>query len=325
MVRIQISAQLDEPVIEQVRALLDDVTRLDGHPPVGEHKYAHLAAGARDWTGALAYDGTDLVGYAHIRWNTPGAPPRAAAEVVVRPDRDDHEELALRLLDTTRTLVSCTGGGLLYLWVRRVDDARATLAARAGFTVQRELLLMTRALPDRPPVPPPPEGVTLRTYRPGHDDDELLRVNNAAFDGHPEQGDWDRAALAERRALDWFSADGLITAWRGSTLLGFHWTKWHGHDADEMPNAHEPVGEVYVLAVDPAAQGLGLGRTLLAAGLAHLHGRGCRQAILYVDAAHHGPVALYQSEGFATDHTEVCYEEQLAASTAVPEDLLRPA
>lgn len=326
MVRILISATLDESVLDQVRALLDDVTRLEGHPPVGEHKYAHLAAGARDWTGALAYDGDTLVGYAHIRWNAPTARPRAAAEVVVRPDRDDAEDLALRLLDATRELVSCTGGGLLYLWVRRVQDARTTLAARAGFAVQRELLLMTRKLPERPTVPSAPEGVTMRAYRPGVDDDELLRVNNAAFAGHPEQGGWDHAALAERRELDWFCAQGLIMAWRGDELLGFHWTKWHGHEADEVPNAaHEPVGEVYVLAVDPSAQGLGLGRTLLAAGLAHLHDRGCRQAILYVDATHHGPVALYRSAGFATDHKEVCYEELVPPTTGAADDLLRPA
>lgn len=326
MVRIEVAATLDHAVVDRVRALLDDVTRLEGHPPVGEHKYAHLAAGATDWTGALAYDGDVLVGYAHIRWNAPGARPRAAAEVVVRPDRADCEQLALRLLDATRALVARTGGGLLYLWVRRVTDARTTLAARAGFTVQRELLLMTRKLPDRPAVPTPPEGVVLRTYRPGEDDDEVLRVNNAAFAEHPEQGGWDRAMLAERRALRWFSAEGLILAWRGADLLGFHWTKWHGHDADEVPDAaHEPVGEVYVLAVDPAAQRLGLGRTLLAAGLAHLHDRGCRQAILYVDAAHHGPVALYRSAGFATDHMEVCYEEQVPPAVAAPDDLLRPA
>ena len=171
---------------------------------------------------------------------------------------------------------------------------------------------------------PPPEGVTLRTYRPG-DDAELLRVNNAAFGDHPEQGGWDEAALAERRGLAWFSPEGIILAWRGDRLLGFHWTKWHGHDPDEVPiAAHEPVGEVYVLAVDPGAQRLGLGRTLLAAGLAHLHDSGCRQAILYVDAAAEGPVALYRSAGFSTAYKEVCYQQDVAAA-AVTEDLLRPA
>lgn len=326
MVRIRVSAILDEPVIEEVRRLIDEVTRLEGHAPVGEHKYAHLAAGARDWTGVLAHDGDELVGYVHIRWNAAGSTPRAAAEAVVRPDRPDCEELALRLLDTTRTLVARTGGGALYLWVHRVDDPHTTLAARAGFTIQRELLLMSRPLPDRPEVPAPPDGVALRPYRPGDDDAELLRVNNAAFADHPEQGGWDQATLEGRRRQPWFCADGVILAWSDDRLLGFHWTKWHGHDADEVPGAaHDPVGEVYILAVDPAAQRGGLGRLLLAAGLAHLHDRGCRQAILYVDAAHDRPLALYRSAGFATVSREVCYEEDVPAAAAAPLDLLRPA
>ncbi|HVM00625.1 MAG TPA: mycothiol synthase [Egibacteraceae bacterium] len=324
MVRIQVSATLDEPLLVEVRALIDEVTRLEGHAPVGEHKYAHLVAGARDWTGVLAHEGDDLVGYAHVRWNAAGARPRAAAEVVVRPDREDREALALRLLDATQTLIARTGGGPLFLWVRRVADARSTLAARAGFGVQRELLLMTRALPDRPAVERPPEGVTLRAYRPGADDGALLRVNNAAFVGHPEQGGWDRSTLEQRRRQPWFSAEGVILAWGADDLLGFHWTKWHGHDAGPVA-AHEPVGEVYVLAVDPAAQGRGLGRLLLAAGLAHLHDRGCRQAILYVDASHAGPVALYRSAGFTAVSTEVCYEKKIPPAGVSREDLLRPA
>jgi mycothiol synthase len=165
----------------------------------------------------------------------------------------------------------------------------------------------------------------VRAYRPGADDAALLAVNNAAFAGHPENGDWDAAELAERTSRDWFDPAGLLLAWRGEELLGFHWTKWHSHDSDETP-AHEPVGEVYVLGVAPAAQGLGLGRVLLTAGLRHLHDRGCRLAMLYVDRANPSAVGLYESEGFETEYREVCYSdlvppvvEHLAA------DLRRPA
>ncbi len=43
-------------------------------------------------------------------------------------------------------------------------------------------------------------------------------------------------------------------------LLGFHWTKVHNTD----------LGEVYVVGVDPAAQGRGLGAALTLVGLHHL-------------------------------------------------------
>ena len=77
--------------------------------------------------------------------------------------------------------------------------------------------------------PAPPDGVRIRTYAGSADDAELLRVNNAAFATHPEQGGWTAADLAERRAEPWFDPDGLFMAFdqQTNTLLGFHWTKVH--------------------------------------------------------------------------------------------------
>ena len=94
-----------------------------------------------------------------------------------------------------------------------------------------------------------PDGVTVRGYEPG-DADEVLRVNAAAFAHHPEQGSMDADDLAARMAEPWFDPAGLLVADTGDRALGFHWTKQH--DAD--------LGEVYVVAIDPAAQGRGLGK-----------------------------------------------------------------
>ena len=87
----------------------------------------------------------------------------------------------------------------------------------------------------------------------GADEDAWLAVNAAAFAGHSEQGRWTRADLLAREAEPWFDPAGFLLAERENVLLGFHWTKVH---ADGM-------GEVYVLGVDPAAHGLGLGSALL--------------------------------------------------------------
>lgn len=313
MLRIELRNTLDQRSLDEILDLLEQARRIEGHAPVGEHKASHLAVGARGWVGILAYDEQRLVGYAHTRWNSWTGPeppaPRLAVEVVVHPDWYD-EPVARHLLAETRAVLGRAGGGLLYLWVHRVEDARDTLASRLGFTIQRELAYMSRDLHPHPRRPVLPEGIVLRAYRPGEDDAALLAVNNAAFEGHPENGAWTPDELAARRGLGWFDPEGLLTAWRGEELLGFHWTKWHGHTDEEAP-AHEPVGEVYVLGVDPAAQGLGLGRALLRAGLTHLAGRGCRQAVLYVDTASTGAVALYVSEGFTTRYQEVCYAEQV--------------
>lgn len=323
MIRVELHNDLDSAVLGQIRGLLDEATRIEGHPPVGEHKYSHLAVGARGWVGLLAYDDDRLVGYAHTRWNSAGVVPRMAVEVVVHPEHHDRD-VARQLVWETRSVLSRAGGGVLWLWVHRVEDARDTLATRLGFEVQRELAFMDRRLDERPPDPPIPDGVAFQPYRPEVDDDAFLRVNNAAFEGHPENGGWDHDELARRRTMDWFDPQGLIMAWRDNRCVGFHWTKWHGHEADEAP-AHEPVGEVYVLGVDPAEQGSGLGRALLLAGLSYLHDRGCRRATLYVDTASTRAVALYESEGFTVRYREVCYEDTVVpVVTHTISDLARP-
>ncbi len=324
--RLQLTTHLDDDVLAEILDLIEVTTRIDGHRPVGEHKYAHLAVGASAWTGVLARDeGGALIGYAHTRWGAPGAVPRVAVELVVHPEHRGGGEVARALLAETCGVVGRAGGGRLWLWVHRVEDPADTLAAELGFTVQRDLAFMTRPLREAPPPGELPEGVTLAAYVPGRDDEELLRVNNAAFAGHPENGDWDADELARRRALPWFDPDDVLLAWRGERLLGFHWTKYHGHDTEEVP-AHEPVGEVYILGVDPAAQGLGLGKALLREGLRHLHDRGCELAVLYVDRASTGAVRLYEREGFTIAYHEVCYEDEVApAPDAAAADLRYPA
>ena len=69
----------------------------------------------------------------------------------------------------------------------------------------------------------------IATYAGPDDDAELLRVNNAAFAWHPEQGGWTVADIAERRGEPWFDPGGLFLALDEQTgkLLGFHWTKVH--------------------------------------------------------------------------------------------------
>ena len=153
--------------------------------------------------------------------------------------------------------------GLNRFWAHgTLDSARATASA-LGLTPVRELVQMRRDLSDIA-EPEVPDGVRIRTYAGAADDAELLRVNNAAFVTHPEQGGWTDADLAERRAESWFDPEGLFLAFSEQTdaLLGFHWTKVHSDKAG--------LGEVYVVGVDPAAQGGGLGGLLTAVGIAHL-------------------------------------------------------
>src|SRR5688500_2389923 len=85
MMRVVLRSDLDQRVLDEIRDLLDAATAIEGHRPVGEHKYSHLRVGAQQWVGVLAHEGDQLVGYAHPRWNSVGSMPRMAVEIVVHP------------------------------------------------------------------------------------------------------------------------------------------------------------------------------------------------------------------------------------------------
>jgi mycothiol synthase len=155
-----------------------------------------------------------------------------------------------------------------------------------------------------------PAGVQVLPFRPGRDEDAWLRVNARAFDWHPEQGRMTRADLDLRATEPWFDADGFLMAWRGDPgdgeLLGYHWTKVH--PAGEA--GPEPVGEIYVLGVDPAAQGMRLGRALTDLGLAHLRGRELHEVLLYVEEDNTAAVRLYESRGFTRFAVDVSWRRE---------------
>lgn len=174
--------------------------------------------------------------------------------------------------------------GPLAAWSHGDHPAAAHLAEAFGFARVRELWVLRRAgtlaLPDL-------DAPGLRTFRPG-DEAELLRVNAAAFAHHPEQGRMSAQDLAERMAEPWFDPEGLFLAVEGDRVLGFHWTKVHPSGS----------GEVYVVGIDPAAQGRGLGRTLTLAGLHHLAARGVPEVHLYVESDNAPALAVYTGLGF---------------------------
>ncbi len=80
---------------------------------------------------------------------------------------------------------------------------------------------------------------------------------------------------------------------RDDRLLGFHWTKVHPDPTG--------LGEVYVLGVDPSAQGSGLGQLLTSIGLASLAQRLAEMpdphAMLYVESDNVAAVRTYESPG----------------------------
>jgi mycothiol synthase len=192
-------------------------------------------------------------------------------------------------------------------WSHADHPAARALARHHRFEPVRELWVMRRPASLDLPALEVPDGVTIRGFR-DEDTPALIAVNAASFASHPEQGRMDEAEFAERRAESWFDPAGLLVAERGGELLGFHWTKLQERER----------GEVYVVGVSPASQGLGLGRVLTLAGLHHLHERGVREVILYVESDNAPAIRVYRDKlGFTHEprDTHVMYRRAAAGRT----------
>ena len=60
----------------------------------------------------------------------------------------------------------------------------------------------------------------------------------------------------------------------------------------------EPIGELYVIGVDPSESGKGIGRAVCTEGLIYLKKRGINGATLYVDEDNKAGKGLYKSLEF---------------------------
>lgn len=287
-----------------VLALLRAAAAADGVRPLSEEAELRLQHGGPEGGRDLLVDlGGAVVGYA--RFEGGDGTGDAEGELAVHPDA--RRRGAGRALLTG--LESLAGDRPLRVWAHGDLPAAAALAAGGGYARARTLLQMRRDLAGVEGEPPAlPDGVRVLPFRPGRDEAAWLRVNARAFATHPEQGSWTAEDLALREAEPWFDPAGFFLAWRGDpddggALLGFHWTKVHppGDAGDEA------IGEVYVLGIDPGAQGGGLGRALTDTGLAHLRGRGLREVLLYVEADNAPAVGLYERRGFTRYAVDVSW------------------
>jgi len=267
-----------QPVVEAVRQACVDAGEPDPLDEAAQLRLRHHGLeGSTLWLAdrsgfALAHDG--------------------GVDLAVAPDERRHGR------GTALAEAAFAPGRPVTAWSHGDHPAAARLAEHHGLERVRELWVMRR--PTSLPLPElyVPDGVTVRGYR-DEDADEVLRVNAAAFAHHPEQGSMDADDLAARMAEPWWDPAGLLVADTGAGLRGFHWTKQH--DAS--------LGEVYVVGIDPAAQGQGLGKVLTLAGLHHLAGLGVDEVLLYVESDNAPAVRVYSGLGFehAASGTHVQY------------------
>lgn len=319
---------MSAPRDDRLDRLIARARHFNGHPPFSDGALADLATGRREvvWAEGDVGAAVRTVAGGSVAERRPEAlegvleaavgvgPSRASgtaasgtaasvteAEFVIDPDarRHGHGRALLH-----RLLVDAPGEVLI--WAHGGHPAARRLAASHGLEPVRELLHLTGEVPAAPAPPAEsayiahPDAETWATLansasREGAVD-ELLAVNARAFADHPEQGRMTRAEFDAIAAEPWFNPDDVLLAWDGETLVGFCWLKVEGAE-----------GEFYVVGVDPAAQGQGWGRRLVAAGMARLASRGIRHAHLYVEADNAPALRLYREFGFHEDSVDIQY------------------
>ncbi len=300
--------------LDAVSALLERTAALDGTLALSEGKWLDLVHGGHH--GFLAVlandaDGT-LVGYAQATRGGEGW----GLEVVSDPRFDQSgSQLRDELLRASLDELAREGGRVHY-WVPDPSEDLDLALATMGFTPDRDLIEMRVDLPLASTVRTGPP-IAVRPFDPGRDDQAWLETNNRAFAGHPEQGNWDLATLVERRGEPWFDPEGFLVHEIDGQFAGSCWTKVH---ADTTP----PMGEIYVISVDPAFHGRGLGRSLTVAGLRWLAAAGLRVGMLFTTASNVTAVGLYHSLGFTDHRVQRVYTTELGAPQLTPAPTARP-
>lgn len=321
----------DERSLELVRALADEAEAFDGSSPFSDQAVLAVAQGARtalrfsrpgdEPTGPLGIGIFGIVpgeagpadpAAGDTGVDAAGHRPVAELDLAVRPaarGRGVGRAAFAILLDRLREEAP---GAELRAWVHGRQPAAEHLLRGAGFEPARTLyrLALDPTLLPAPGAPAPlPKGFAAVTFDPADtaQAEAWVRVNAAAFAAHPEQG---AVTLDDFLALTrepWFSADDLIFAVdpgaggaaeadvpaTGAAVAGFSWIK-------TVRNGRRTECELYVIGVDPAYAGRGLGGALLGATLARMAEHHPERVTLYVDGDNPA-MRLYERAGFAVD------------------------
>jgi mycothiol synthase len=287
-----------------VLELIKVATDFDGVPPIAEHVLLHLRHGGdkSDSHLVIEEDG-QVIAYAHLDKTDLVAGP--SVEAVVHP-KYRCKGFGTQLLKEAITIC----GDKTRIWSHGDLPQAQKIAASLKLVRLWANLQMSKKLHRIEEVT---SKYVIRSFLPGIDDQAFLELNNEVFNDHPDQGGWNIDDLRVRINEEWFDEEGFFVCEDKGKLIGFCWTKIHGahthsHTCNETDHGHEAIGEIYVLAVDPAYKGQGVGKDLTATGLNYLKYQGLTSAILYVGVENITALNLYKSLGFSEFGSDVMYK-----------------
>lgn len=272
--------ELSEELATAAKKLCEEVAAHDGVEPLSEQFLLGLNDPRLGHQHYLAYQDERLVGV--------GAFDGQSAELTVRPDA--------RRLGVGEALWHALGS--VPTWAHGNLPAAQGLGKSLGLKVKRRLLVMELTGEALAQVEGAEGLVSLADYQAADAQEQWLKVNNEAFDWHPEQGGWDLERLERAQDTEWFNPEDVLFLVDEQGIMGFHWLKVHG----------EGLGEIYVVGLGKRARGRGLGDPLLRAGIVHLRDeRKVERVILYVEDDNQPAVKAYEKLGFEIAEEHVLF------------------
>jgi len=232
------------------------------------------------------------------------------ARVVEFPETEERSNDALvhSLSSLRRQFTTEAVDGDVQVWLPAVLDEEDAVMREQGCEPYRDLWQLRVDLP----IIDDKELVPTRSFV-DTDAESFLAVNNRAFSWHPEQGGMTIEDLHSAQQQPWFDPAAFRIHERDGQIAGFNWLKVHRRETGG--SFDQPMGEIYVIAVDPDFHGLGLGSGLSRAGLHYLHGMGLSRAMLYVESDNDAANRVYERIGFTHHQTNRAYRMTLEPGT----------
>jgi len=248
----------------------------------------------------VALEGGRVLGYASVR--PTGEVGAIDDESSVHPDARGRG-IGSALVQEAEGLAIARSLPRVHLTV--VNDDGRSLARERGYELVRHFWRMEVDVADsEPPEPELPEGVAIRPYRPGADDQALHAMDQDAFSEH-----WEFVPTELDEWLGWRQEreDYVPALWQLAAAEG------------EIAGAALCFGErdrgwVLDLGVRQRWRGQGLGLALLRAGFRELRRGGYTKIGLEVDSANEtGATRLYERAGMVVTRQYDTHEKRLAA------------
>ena len=255
---------------------------------------------------AVSADGS-VAGYADLADN---ALEHERFSVDLRvPPGEQSEAVAEALLEAMerRSVELATGDASVRVFLPSTWEPGLRLVVQRGYEPFRHSFRMQIAFDGVLPGPVWPEGLAVRTFVPGEDDEAVYEAQDTAFVDHFEHTRWPYENWRGWAFGESFDSSLWFLAVDGDEIAGISLCRGEGGAGGEL-------GWVNSLGVRPAWRRRGLGRALLLHSFAEFRARGKRGAGLGVDALNPtGAVSLYEGAGMHVARRYDQYAKTFAA------------